>query len=111
MVVEKPTSSSTVETKNEEHDKTSEILRLGRGLKICCNHILAVDHDGTVAHLAHERFLDISFFRNQRKYVRLSQNEFLCPGFIDLHIHAAQYQYAGTGECYLIDFSERRFVV
>ncbi|KAK9853899.1 hypothetical protein WJX84_011060 [Apatococcus fuscideae] len=28
--------------------------------------------------------------------LRLQDGEFLCPGFIDLHVHAPQYSYAGT---------------
>lgn len=34
---------------------------------------------------------------DQIKIVKLNKNEFLCPGFIDLHIHAPQFPNAGLG--------------
>lgn len=69
---------------------------LGPGLKLCRNHVLAVDHDGIIVHLSHESDLNVSIFQRKRHYVRLGPHEFLSPGFIDLHIHAPQYAYTGT---------------
>ena len=32
-----------------------------------------------------------------KQHIVLKENEFLIPGFVDTHIHAPQYQFAGTG--------------
>jgi guanine deaminase len=75
----------------------TDVQWLGPGLKLCRNHIVAVDNDGVIMHIGHESTLnvmDLSYRR--RRYIRLAPNEFLCPGFVDLHIHAPQYAYTGT---------------
>jgi cytosine/adenosine deaminase-related metal-dependent hydrolase len=79
----------------EHNDDGPSTLWLGPGLKLCIDHLLVVDQDGMIVHLAYEE--DISAYKNRTNFVRLSQHEFLCPGFIDLHIHAPQYAYTGTG--------------
>lgn len=33
----------------------------------------------------------------EEEVVRLKPGQFLCPGFIDLHVHAPQYSFQGTG--------------
>jgi hypothetical protein len=79
----------------DEHDDDPFTLWLGPGLKLCLNHLLIVDHNGIIVHLAHQE--DISSYEGEKHFIRLFQYEFLCPGFIDLHIHAPQYAYTGTG--------------
>lgn len=81
--------------KIDEHDDDPFTLWLGPGLKLCLNHLLIVDHNGIIVSLAHQE--DVSSYEGEKSFVRLSQHEFLCPGFIDLHIHAPQYAYTGTG--------------
>lgn len=78
-----------------DHDDDPSTLWLGPRLKLCLDHLLVVDQNGIIVHLAHEE--DISTYEHRTNFVRLSQHEFLCPGFIDLHIHAPQYAYTGTG--------------
>lgn len=71
-------------------------LWLGPGLKLCLNHVLIVNHDGIIVHFRYDK--DISKYTHLPSFVQLSDHEFLCPGFIDLHIHAPQFAYTGTGE-------------
>lgn len=78
-----------------EYTDDLSTIWLGPGLKLCLDHLLVVDQNGIIVHLAHEE--DISTYESRKNFVRLSQHEFLCPGFIDLHIHAPQYAYTGTG--------------
>lgn len=40
---------------------------------------------------------DLDHFHSNDRAVTLQAHEFLMPGFIDTHVHAPQYQYAGTG--------------
>jgi guanine deaminase len=74
---------------------------LGPGLVIKINHVLAVNSVGIITHLepADDFFARHSpaTIQGQYSYNRLENGEFLCPGLIDLHIHAAQYAFAGTG--------------
>ena len=79
-----------------DEDLDPSVLWLGPGLKLCLNHVVAVDGYGIIQHISHVDFFDMERFRRKRNYVQLSQFEFLCPGFIDLHIHAPQYAFAGT---------------
>lgn len=77
-------------------DKERDVKWLGPGLKLCARHVMAIDHDGLIVHISHESIVDLSIFKKKRSYVRLRPQEFMCPGFIDLHIHAPQYAYTGT---------------
>jgi len=76
-------------------DPTIEVW-LGPGLKLCLNHVIAVDYDGIIVCMAHQDSWDLTPFQGKPNYVRLSTHEFVCPGFIDLHIHAPQFAFTGT---------------
>jgi hypothetical protein len=88
-----------VPTGNPFHSSESEsdphTLWLGPGLLLYLDHVLCVNHDGIIVRLEHRQ--NISPYKHHPGLVELSAHEFLCPGFIDLHIHAPQYAYSGTG--------------
>ena len=75
-------------------DNVPHTLWLGPGLKLCLEHVLIVNHDGIIIHFRHQ--VDISSYEKHSNFVRLSKYDFLCPGFIDLHIHAPQFAFTGT---------------
>jgi len=70
-------------------------LWLGPGLKLCLKHVLVVNHDGIIVKFEYQD--DVSSHEHLPTFVRLEEYEFLCPGFIDLHIHAPQFAFTGTG--------------
>jgi hypothetical protein len=78
------------ESKSDPHT-----LWLGPGLLLYLDHVLCVNHDGIIVRFEHQQ--NISPYKHHPGLVELSTHEFLCPGFIDLHIHAPQYAYSGTG--------------
>ena len=63
-------------------------------LKFLYDHLLAVDEDGIIQVLQPAKD-DLSLVAKLQPNV-LAKHEFLCPGLIDLHIHAAQFSYTGT---------------
>lgn len=87
-----------VPTGNPFHSKVGSdephTIWLGAGLKLLRNHILAVDHDGIIVQL--DYLEDVSSLEHLENFMKLSDTEFLCPGFIDLHIHAPQFPFTGT---------------
>ena len=82
-------------------DQCSDTCNLGCGLIIKLNHILAVDQAGMVVHVGPARDFYATISEDKCRlhpgYLRLSPTSFLCPGLIDLHIHAPQYAFSGTG--------------
>lgn len=80
----------------EESESDPHTLWLGPGLLLYLNHSLCVNHDGIIVRFEPQQ--DISRYRDHPGLIKLSTYEFLCPGFIDLHIHAPQYAFTGTGE-------------
>jgi cytosine/adenosine deaminase-related metal-dependent hydrolase len=76
---------------------------LGPGLKLLLDHELHVSNVGIITHIAP---LSSSSSASAAasplssavaaKVVQLSNTEFLCPGMIDLHIHAPQFIFTGT---------------
>jgi len=78
---------------------------LGPGLKLLIDHILTVDDHGIIAHLNSAKSFQLDpskafgfapYASEDATMIELSPREILCPGMIDLHIHAPQYAYAGT---------------
>jgi len=61
-------------------------------LQILENHVMLVGYNGRI----HSIVPDSALFDAEEEVI-LQKHEFLVPGFIDTHIHAAQYRYAGTG--------------
>ena len=103
------------EARRKEQEETRHQIDgtwLGPGLKMLLDHVLAVNQDGIIVSLAPMEeskdiisavaaAISISDHENDTKrtvidYVQLSSWEFLCPGMIDLHIHAPQFAYTGT---------------
>jgi cytosine/adenosine deaminase-related metal-dependent hydrolase len=87
FVAEEPPCSNT----NEEW--------LGPGLKLLLEHELHVNNVGIITHLAPllpSTTSEASSAAVSAKIVQLSNTEFLCPGMIDLHIHAPQFIFTGT---------------
>jgi guanine deaminase len=75
---------------------------IGPGLKLLVDYVLTVDKTGRIIDmLPYTDFLakfnlDSLDSCSDEIVVRLQSQEFLCPGMIDLHIHAPQYAFAGT---------------
>lgn len=72
-------------------------------LQILHDTLIAVDdkgfivilHPNTPVPVSLERFLPSEFHGETVQY--LSKHQFFIPGFIDTHVHAPQYTYAGSG--------------
>ena len=89
-----------------DDDDDDDVLWLGPGLKILLNHVLTVDSLGIIQTIEPARVYDARVSNNndnddddatdKATILTLSKYEFLCPGLIDLHIHAPQYSYSGT---------------
>jgi guanine deaminase len=75
---------------------------IGPGLKLLIDHVLTVDKTGRITDVLRytdflsEYSLDKLDSHSGDNVVTLQRQDFLCPGMIDLHIHAPQYAYAGT---------------
>jgi guanine deaminase len=88
--------------RRKEGAATNRHRWLGPGLRMLPDHVLAVDSaTGFIRRLepASDELLRSLSSRHSSsaEVVEMSSTrEFLCPGFIDLHIHAPQYSYAGT---------------
>ena len=81
----------------QEDDETT--IWLGPGLQILLDHILTVDRDGVIQRIEpHSRStVDLTTLPDDCKVIQLqAPYEFLCPGMVDLHIHAPQFAYTGT---------------
>ncbi|GKY99595.1 hypothetical protein MPSEU_000913800 [Mayamaea pseudoterrestris] len=79
--------------------ETDIAIDLGAGISILLDHVLSVDKDGFIIRLIPARSLqqtEIDSFQTLDSFIQLENDEFLCPGMIDLHIHAPQYAYTGT---------------
>jgi cytosine/adenosine deaminase-related metal-dependent hydrolase len=92
FVADETTSSSN---KNEEW--------LGPGLKLLLDSELHVNNIGIITHIAPLSSSTSAASSSTAAaaaagavVVQLSNTEFLCPGFIDLHIHAPQFIFTGT---------------
>lgn len=113
-----PSTSCTV----ANNDQSSNVLQLGKGIEIRINHIVAVNIAGIITHIEPAEQFFTQFPQHDVEqhggYIRLNKNDdestnnddddstantntrkesFLCPGAIDLHIHAPQYAFTGTG--------------
>jgi guanine deaminase len=86
---------------DEEQHASDNILNLGCGLIIQLNHIVSVNISGIISHVepSHDFFSRFEYDKccSHPGYLSLPPTAFLCPGLIDLHIHAPQYAFAGTG--------------
>jgi guanine deaminase len=81
----------------DDDDDDDDVCWLGPGLKLLKDHMITVDEDGIIVHMAPARSLDLTESeRKSASLFELSSREFLSPGMIDLHIHAPQYAYSGT---------------
>ena len=74
------------------------ILVLGPGLEIRLDHVLAVDIQGRIVRFepANSSSIPTNYQHHHHGYIKLKNDEFLCPGMIDLHLHAPQYAFTGT---------------
>jgi guanine deaminase len=105
-----PTGNPFKKSVQEEHENEESIAEqhpnvtwLGHGLKLLHDHVLTVEGSGVIRHLLpypsfmsdfHIKDID---WTNDKKFITLhSEYDFVCPGMIDLHIHAPQYAYTGT---------------
>jgi cytosine/adenosine deaminase-related metal-dependent hydrolase len=84
-------------------DKNENVLWLGPGLKLLRDHILTVDSFGIIQQIQSYTSFIIQYNCAEAdlnacgKFLALNSDlEFLCPGLIDLHLHAPQYAYTGT---------------
>jgi hypothetical protein len=83
------------------NEDNKDCLMLRPGLVIRLNQILVVNSKAVITHPEPAN----NFLKKHPKdlktltkhYLHLDINSFLCPGLIDLHIHAPQYTFAGTG--------------
>lgn len=104
-----PTGNPFKKSVIEEYDTENRVdplhseQWLGSGLKLLRDHILTVDECGIIRHLLpYTSFISTHSIResdwsSNRKFITLhSEFDFVCPGMIDLHIHAPQYAYTGT---------------
>ena len=76
-----------------------DVLWLGPGLKILRDHVITVNHNGVIRDVQPRRSSTIllSDLPPDCQLIQLQEPyEFLCPGMIDLHIHAPQFAYTGT---------------
>lgn len=81
-----------------------QVSRLGGGLEICHNHVLVTDDRGHIQHFARRADApttpDIAnLLSNTEKsnIVEAPKGSFFLPTFCDLHLHAPQFLYLGTG--------------
>ncbi|KAL1744495.1 hypothetical protein HDZ31DRAFT_38464 [Schizophyllum fasciatum] len=68
-------------------------------LDILRDHVLQVGVGGEITYIgpaAHERSIEL-LSNPQEELTSLQDGEFLLPSFVDLHLHAPQYLYAGNG--------------
>lgn len=68
-------------------------------LEILDDHLLGVNSSGLISVClpASSELLQRCLANDGVKYIRLeNRHAFLLPGFIDTHLHAAQYMFAGT---------------
>ena len=92
-----PTEAVTDET-DDDGLKEEEWIGVGY-LKLLRDHIVAVSDDGIIQHIQPaSEFIAASTSSSDvlEKITKLDDDAFLCPGFVDLHIHAPQYAYTGT---------------
>lgn len=74
-------------------------IDLGAGITILLDHIIFVDEQGIIDRLVPSRIVgqdELEKLMKSDSFLHLEIDEFLCPGLIDLHIHAPQYAYTGT---------------
>lgn len=89
-------------TTQPQETKEGESLALGPGVILKLNHILTVGADGIITRLEPASIFFERTMSNKSEieehdgYIMLNEHEFVCPGLIDLHIHAPQYAFAGT---------------
>jgi len=84
-------------TNPPEQQDDQHCMWLGPNLKMLLDHVLKVNESGIITYLAPAAVSDdVLSSSNSVNYIQLSPHEFLCPGLIDLHIHAPQFAYTGT---------------
>ncbi len=68
-------------------------------LALCPHGLILVDDNGIIesVHTLDDKdfFTLVEKVKKERQYVRLSDKQFLMPGFVDTHIHAPQFTQAG----------------
>lgn len=69
---------------------------VGPTVELLTNHLITVSSDGIIEQIVPSTPERLSAFLEHPGLIKLSPNEFLCPGFIDLHIHAPQFVFTGT---------------
>lgn len=95
-----PFDSDAPSTTASAEDESAGVSWLGSHLKLLKDHVLTVNHEGFILDIYPSKVYDDRGGSGNEKAdntIELSPNEFLCPGMIDLHIHAPQYAYTGTG--------------
>jgi len=90
--------------------KKDGVIFIGPGLEMRINHVMHVNVDGIITHFefqntdasqqllkrAKQEAVVNNTVSSRIYFTHLSEFEFLSPGFIDCHIHAPQYAFAGT---------------
>ncbi|ODN93476.1 guanine deaminase [Cryptococcus wingfieldii CBS 7118] len=66
-------------------------------LRVRRNHLLAVDDQGYISHVAPLSDPSSQALLKDNNPTQLGKHSFFLPTYADLHLHAPQYLYAGTG--------------
>ena len=97
------TSSSTSQESSEVPTDDDGVVKggeewIGVGyLKLLRDHIVAVSEEGIIKDIQPASdFIASASSTVVETITTLDDDAFLCPGFVDLHIHAPQYAYTGT---------------
>jgi hypothetical protein len=84
------------------------IVHLGHGLEIRLNHVMTVSNfedGGRILHFEHrdteasqQIMAEFELYQEKKfdQHIVCGPHEFIVPGLIDCHIHAAQYAFTGT---------------
>jgi len=97
--IDNPFSGRNVPTTPREASE-DDCVWLGPGLAMLLDHIVVVDRRGIISRIQPARQCsddEIAALSEHPEYAVLDDHrDFLVPGFVDLHIHAPQFSYAGT---------------
>ncbi|EDO38739.1 predicted protein [Nematostella vectensis] len=66
-------------------------------LEIHKDKVIGVNSQGKIFFIDNADRFELTENFSGCKFSHLSERQFLIPGFVDTHIHASQYSYAGTG--------------
>ena len=93
-----PFLKDPVDTTAKEFQR-NDVQWLGKGLQLLMDHVLTVSTEGIILSITPKAEYDFVALKQENPsatVIHLDPHEFLCPGLIDLHIHAPQYSFTGT---------------